>query len=65
MTFRPLADTVKATLDWWATLPADRRAKLRAGITREREVEVLAAWHKEHPPVRPVRARRKATASAG
>jgi 2'-hydroxyisoflavone reductase len=55
LSFRPLADTVKATLDWWATLPADRRAKLRAGITREREAEVLAAWHKAHPPARPVK----------
>lgn len=45
LTFRPLAVTARDTLDWFATLPADRRAKLRAGIAAEREREVLAAWH--------------------
>ena len=44
LTFRPIADTAKATLDWFRTLPEDRRAKLRAGITPEREAKVLAAW---------------------
>lgn len=58
LTYRPLADTVEATLDWWATLPAERRGKLRAGVTREREAEVLAAWHKQHPAAKP--AKRKA-----
>jgi 2'-hydroxyisoflavone reductase len=43
LTFRPLAETVRATLDWDATRPADRAWK--AGLTREREAEVLAAWH--------------------
>ena len=46
LTYRPLADTTRDTLAWWWRLPAARRhAKLRAGITPEREVEVLAAWH--------------------
>jgi len=45
LTFRPLADTAKATLDWFKTLPAERQAKLGAGIAPEREREVLAAWH--------------------
>ena len=44
LTFLPIADTAKATLDWFSTQPADRRAKLRAGITPEREAKVLAAW---------------------
>jgi 2'-hydroxyisoflavone reductase len=44
LTFLPIADTAKATLDWFRTLPEARRAKLRAGITPEREVKVLAAW---------------------
>ncbi len=44
LTFRPIADTVKATLDWFRTVPEERRSKLRAGITRERETKVLAAW---------------------
>lgn len=43
LTFRPLAETVSATLDWLATRPADYAWK--AGLTPEREAEVLAAWH--------------------
>jgi len=43
--YRPLAVTAKDTLDWWKTLPEERRANPRAGLAPEREVEVLAAWH--------------------
>jgi 2'-hydroxyisoflavone reductase len=43
--YRPLAVTAKDTLDWWKTLPEDRRVQPRAGLAAEREVEVLAAWH--------------------
>ena len=43
LTFRPLAETVRATLDWLATRPADYAWK--AGLTPERETETLAAWH--------------------
>jgi 2'-hydroxyisoflavone reductase len=39
---RPLPDTVRDTLAWDATLPADR--ELKAGLTPEREAELLAAW---------------------
>ncbi|RKG66023.1 epimerase [Corallococcus sp. CA054B] len=42
---RPLADTVRDTLTWFHALPADRQEKLRAGLSAEREKEVLAAWH--------------------
>lgn len=45
LTFRPLSDTARATLDWFKQQPAERQAKLRAGITPEREKELLAAWH--------------------
>jgi len=44
LTFRPLAVTAKDTLDYYHAQPADRQATLRAGITAEREKEVLAAW---------------------
>lgn len=44
LTFRPLADTARDTIDWWNTLPGERRAQMRAGISAEREAEVLAAW---------------------
>jgi 2'-hydroxyisoflavone reductase len=45
LTFRPLAETAKATLDWYKALTPERQEKLRAGIKPQREVEVLAAWH--------------------
>jgi len=47
LTFRSLADTTQSTLAFHESRPADRKAKLRAGITPEREAEVLAAWKKE------------------
>jgi len=43
--FRPLADTAKATVDYWNSLPEDRRAKPKAGLSAEKEKKVLAAWH--------------------
>lgn len=44
LTFRPASATARDTLAWYKTLPADRRGKLAAGITAERETAVLAAW---------------------
>src|SRR5438477_9194399 len=46
LTFRPLSDTTRDTLVWFKSLPQDRKSKLRAGLTAQREAEVLAAWHK-------------------
>src|SRR6266478_5412496 len=46
LTLRPLVDTARDTLAWFKSLPQDRQSKLRAGLTAEREGEVLAAWHK-------------------
>jgi 2'-hydroxyisoflavone reductase len=40
--FRALAETIGDTLAWDGTLPADR--ELHAGLGREREAELLAAW---------------------
>jgi 2'-hydroxyisoflavone reductase len=42
--FRPLGETARDTLSWWNGLPPERRAKLKAGLSREREKQVLAAW---------------------
>jgi 2'-hydroxyisoflavone reductase len=42
--FRPVSETARDTMAWWRTLPPERRAKLRAGLSREREGQVLAAW---------------------
>jgi len=44
--FRPLAETVSDTLTWSETRPRDGR--LRAGIERKREAEVLEAWDSRH-----------------
>jgi 2'-hydroxyisoflavone reductase len=46
--FRPLGETARDTLAWFKSLPKDRQSKLRAGLTSERETEVLAQWHKPH-----------------
>lgn len=44
LTFRPLATTVADLLAWFRTLPAERQATLKAGITREQETALLKAW---------------------
>jgi 2'-hydroxyisoflavone reductase len=45
LTYRPLRETVRDTLAWWRKLPEERRAKPKAGLSAQREGEVLAAWH--------------------
>ncbi len=45
LTFRPLATTVADLLAWFRSLPAERQAKLNAGISREQEAALLKAWH--------------------
>jgi 2'-hydroxyisoflavone reductase len=47
LTFRPLADTARDALAWFKAQPPERQAKMRAGLTPEREKEVLAALHKQ------------------
>jgi 2'-hydroxyisoflavone reductase len=47
LTFRPLADTARDALAWFKSQPQDRQSKLRAGLTPEREAEVLTAWKKQ------------------
>ena len=46
--FRPLEDTLRDTLEWSRTRPTDR--EWRAGMKREREAEVLTAWHATEEP---------------
>ncbi|MGQ0540163.1 MAG: NAD-dependent epimerase/dehydratase family protein [Gemmatimonadaceae bacterium] len=45
LTFRPLAVTAKDTLDYYHAQGPERQDSLRAGITPERERQVLAAWN--------------------
>lgn len=43
LTFRPIVETARDTLAWWRTLPEERRSRLNAGLTPEREAAALAA----------------------
>jgi 2'-hydroxyisoflavone reductase len=45
LTYRSLAVTTKDTLDYHFSRSAERQANLRAGLSGEREAELLAAWH--------------------
>jgi 2'-hydroxyisoflavone reductase len=45
LTYRPLPETVTDLMAWFRGLPAERQAKLNAGITREQETAALKAWH--------------------
>jgi 2'-hydroxyisoflavone reductase len=49
LTFRPLAVTARDTLDYYHAQPQERQRELRAGITPEREAEVLRLWHARGP----------------
>jgi 2'-hydroxyisoflavone reductase len=44
LTFRPLGLTAADTLAWFKQQPAERQAKLKAGLTPAREEEVLSKW---------------------
>ena len=58
LTFRPFAETVTDTLEWWNSLPEDRRAEMHGGLRggglefgpasmeqqMAREAEILKAW---------------------
>jgi len=46
LTFRPLAETARDTLEWFKSLVQDRQAHLKAGLSPEHEAEVLTAWKK-------------------
>jgi len=39
---RPTRETARDTVAWWKTLPADRTATLRAGLSAGREAELLS-----------------------
>ncbi len=45
LTFRSLADTATATLEYHYARPLERREAFRSGLSADREREVLAAWH--------------------
>ncbi|NNM32535.1 MAG: epimerase, partial [Gemmatimonadetes bacterium] len=41
----PLATTARDTIQWDKTRPAEERENRSFGMSREREREVLDAWH--------------------
>jgi 2'-hydroxyisoflavone reductase len=45
LTFRSLADTAMATLEFHFSRPAELQDPLRSGLTAEREAQVLKEWH--------------------
>ncbi len=45
LTYRPLADTARDTVEWDKSRPAADRAKRAAGLPREREKQLLALWN--------------------
>ena len=44
LTISPVEDTIRDTLDWFRSLPAERQEDMRAGLNAEKEAAVLAAW---------------------
>lgn len=52
LTFRPLADTVRALLEWHDGLDAEQKERFTprayAPMSRDREAELLAKWHEKH-----------------
>lgn len=44
LTYRPMAETVRSTLEWWDTVPQERREGAQFAISPEMEEEVLAEW---------------------
>ncbi|MEE4244011.1 MAG: NAD-dependent epimerase/dehydratase family protein [Kangiellaceae bacterium] len=43
---RPIDSVVKDCFDWYQEQPAERKKQLRAGISKDKEQKVLAAWAK-------------------
>ena len=44
LTIRPVEETIRDTVAWYKSLPADRQAAMRSGIPADKEAEVLHAW---------------------
>ena len=42
---RPIDETVKDTLEWFKSLPAERQAKLRVGMSAEKEAKEIGRAH--------------------
>ena len=47
LTFRPLDDTVRDTVEWFRKESAKRQAEMKWEIEPDQEAKILAAWHKQ------------------
>ena len=45
---RPVRETARDLISWWNTLPEHRTQNVRAGLSAEREAELLGLWHKQN-----------------
>ena len=45
---RPTRETARDTVSWWKTLPADRKENMRAGLSAEKESDLLAKWRSQN-----------------
>lgn len=45
---RPVRETIRDLMRWWATLPEERTATLRAGMASDAEAELIALWKKQN-----------------
>lgn len=45
---RPTRETARDTVSWWKTLPDDRTATIRAGLSPEKEAAFLEMWHDQN-----------------
>ena len=49
LTFRPLADTARDTIEWHAGRPEEERNAMKAGLAADREASLLEEWRKRAP----------------
>jgi len=45
---RPARETARDTIRWWQTLADDRTEKLRAGLSADKEAELLQLWNEQN-----------------
>jgi 2'-hydroxyisoflavone reductase len=43
--YRPMTETIRDSLAWWQSLPAERREKAKFAYTLETEAAALKGWH--------------------
>jgi 2'-hydroxyisoflavone reductase len=45
---RPVRETIRDLLQWWKTLPEERTATMKAGMSAAQEAELIALWKKQN-----------------